>query len=347
MNITANLAPDLSNYTQRDYRRFLSAHLQFLIGLCKLSKTSVNTFINQLLSSLFITTHLSSSSNFHAQINSFVQDSKSSAPSTLTRLLSLIRLINDGNAIVSNYGTNFDYFLSQIPQIHQEYIMYTEAIVYDDNCSCRLNASCTVSAAFYEKDSWNPVFLRGLKMGCTPRESFLFSTLECFYDLSCVKLIQDYAGLSESNNSTSTIMHYAMNESRFLRNTTIINLLNEVFIEQWSISINYSSYFDQCSPSLCSYTYIQKFNILYIITRLLGLYGGLSLVLKWICPMVVSFVAKQYQRWKKSTNSVEPVFIIHRVNVKTTTVVSTCTDVHGNQNNGVLSPKISKYRYTD
>ncbi|CAF1526195.1 unnamed protein product, partial [Adineta steineri] len=57
-NLTAGLVPNLTEYEQRDYRRFLSAHLQFLTRLCQLSMDLVNDAVNQLNSSLLVTTQL-------------------------------------------------------------------------------------------------------------------------------------------------------------------------------------------------------------------------------------------------------------------------------------------------
>ncbi|CAF3744360.1 unnamed protein product [Adineta steineri] len=109
-NVTVDLAPDVSVYNARDYRRFLSAHLQCLTGLCSLSMQSVNDSIGQLLSSLYITTQLQSLTTFQTHIDSMVQQSKSTAPATFARLLSILRAANHGNAIISSYGTNFKYY---------------------------------------------------------------------------------------------------------------------------------------------------------------------------------------------------------------------------------------------
>ncbi|CAF3831351.1 unnamed protein product, partial [Adineta steineri] len=109
LNITANLASDLSPYSQKDYRRFLSTHLHFLGGLCQLSIQTVNQSIQQSLSSLMITKQLLSEENFILHINSMINEAKSNAPSTFIRLLSLLQATNHGNAIVSVYGTNYQY----------------------------------------------------------------------------------------------------------------------------------------------------------------------------------------------------------------------------------------------
>ncbi|CAF0976794.1 unnamed protein product [Adineta steineri] len=109
-NVTAELAPNVSVYDARDYRLFLSAHLQCLTGLCNLSMQSVNDSIGQLLSSLYITTQLQSPTAFQTHIDSVVQQSKSTAPAAFARLLSILRATNHGNAIISSYETNFKYY---------------------------------------------------------------------------------------------------------------------------------------------------------------------------------------------------------------------------------------------
>ncbi len=294
----------------RDYRRFLSAHLQFLTGLCQLSTQSVNNSIDQFLSSLFVTSQLLSEMVFDARLNSIIEENKSNAPTTFTRLLLLIRNINHGNAIISSYGSNFEYTISLDSLIHNSFT-HTQAIIYDNNCSCGLHQNCTSQANFIRTNPSATVSIKGLKMGCTPSESFLASTLECFYDSSCINLIQEYTSHTNNINSTYSHIPLSTNMSRFLINTTISELINNLFIEKWKTTINYSSYFEHCAPLVCSYTYIQKLNSLYTMTLLFGLHGGLTIVLDWICPMIIQIINKVYQHRKRRTNIVQPVSTIN------------------------------------
>ncbi len=76
--------------------------------------------------------------------------------------------------------------------------------------------------------------------------------------------------------------------SRYSWNETIVNdLVKNLFIETWTTSMNYRNYFDQCSPSQCTYTYVEQINLFYSITAMISLFGGLSVVLEWFCPIVV------------------------------------------------------------
>ncbi|CAF0872322.1 unnamed protein product [Adineta steineri] len=92
----------------------------------------------------------------------------------------------------------------------------------------------------------------------------------------------------------------------------------------------------QCSPLLCSYTYSQQFNLLYTITLLLGLQGGLTIVLKWICPKILQIVEKVYQHRKKRTNIVQPVS-----SLEITVADHIQTDI-GNPTNGEQSTPMTK-----
>ncbi|UJR29678.1 hypothetical protein I4U23_017226 [Adineta vaga] len=298
-NLTMNLISNLSIYDLKDYRRFLSAHLQYLTGLCELVNKSVNTSIHQLLSSLFITTKLQTEIVFHTRINSLIEQSKSNAPKIFSRLFDLVRSINHGNRIVSTYGTNFDY-IAPFNEI-DDYFAYTYDMIYDNNCSCTLYQNCTSQANFIKINSSEMFLIKGLKIGCTPSESFHASTLECFYDSLCINSIEQYMNSinSSSSLSTSTI-------SRFSINTTINELIDKLFIEEWIISINYSLYFQKCLPLFCSYTYIQQFNLLYAIAFVLGIQSGLTIILKWICPQIVRILAKIYHYRKRRVNTVQP-----------------------------------------
>ncbi|CAF1187805.1 unnamed protein product [Adineta ricciae] len=67
-------------------------------------------------------------------------------------------------------------------------------------------------------------------------------------------------------------------EFRFtpISSTPIGTLIDELFIESWQNSSNYSSYYSICAPSNCRYTYVERNDFVYTLTTILGLYGGLT-----------------------------------------------------------------------
>ncbi|UJR23749.1 hypothetical protein I4U23_026726 [Adineta vaga] len=144
-SLTSGLVSDLSSYSQRDYRRFLLAHLQFLQGLCEISIELISNFVNQFHSSLFITTQLLSQMNFRQRLNSTIEQSKSNPQQIFYSLLLLIRKINHRNGLISTYGTNYEYIISW-DELHKVYVP-RQPIIYE-NCSCDLNLNCTSQANF-------------------------------------------------------------------------------------------------------------------------------------------------------------------------------------------------------
>ncbi|CAF1545864.1 unnamed protein product [Adineta steineri] len=121
----------------------------------------------------------------------------------------------------------------------------------------------------------------GLKIGCLSSESFLQSTLECFYDLNCIQLIQNYTNYEYNNNSKNSFIPFSStNMTKILINTTISQLIDELFIDDWNRTLNYSSYYRQCSPIDCSYSYIQKLNSIHTLQLLIGFQDGLTIILQ-------------------------------------------------------------------
>ncbi|CAF1035768.1 unnamed protein product [Adineta steineri] len=188
--LVAGLVSNLSNYAQRDYRRFLYAHLRFLTELCQLSKESTDKAIKQFLTSLSVSAELMSEIKFHERLELLIEQVRSNAPAAFAHNLLLIRNINLGNAIISAYGTNYEYIFDGVEDDNSYFA--TQAILYDDGCTCGLYLNCTTQASFIEAHSSETIAIKGLKIGCTPSESLHASTLECFYNQSCLNLIQRY-----------------------------------------------------------------------------------------------------------------------------------------------------------
>ena len=232
---------------------------------------------------------------FHSTLDLLIEQDQFNAPTTFVHLLTLIRNLNHGNAIISTYQSNFQYNFSLEST---EVWIPTEAIIYDENCSCGQFSNCTTQAAFLDNNNSSKVIpINGLMIGCLPSEALRASTLECFYDSACIDLIQ------QSINDSSQIIPLSQNISQFSPNTTIAELIDNLFIEQWITTHNYSSYFHQCVPFSCTYSYIERINVLYTVTFLLALQGGLSIVLQWLCPRLVLILFQIFSYRKNKRNA--------------------------------------------
>ncbi len=84
-------------------------------------------------------------------------------------------------------------------------------------------------------------------------------------------------------------------------------LIDELFIETWQNTSNYSDYFSACAPLTFRYTYVERKNALYILTAFLGLYGGLTVGLKFIVWNVLLIYWKLRQWFSNRRNPIQPV----------------------------------------
>ncbi|CAF1437934.1 unnamed protein product [Adineta steineri] len=274
--ITSSIVANLSKYDKRDYRRYLTSHLQYLRGLCQLSIKTVVDDKEQLLSRSLITNELLSENEFTKHFNEFEEQHRLNLPKLFDRLLMLILSMNHGNAFMSTHGTNYQYIAPWFDIKDPSYVI-TEALLYDHECSCALSRYCSSDAYLFNNKSRKTIFIEGMKIGCTPSESFHQSTLQCFYNSSCLHLLVE-----------NSIVPLVPRESRYLINTTIDELRKNLFLENWNTTSNYSAYFHQCSPSICSYS--------------------LSIIFQWICPKLVLMIFYIYLYLKKKrNNSIHPI----------------------------------------
>jgi hypothetical protein len=91
----------------------------------------------------------------------------------------------------------------------------------------------------------------------------------------------------------------ALNESLssvYFKNSTIKELLDNLMIEQWNFFSIFENYYNQCQPIKCIYTFETNNDMIYIVTTLFGIVGGLITVLKFIVPRLVKLVRKREEQ---------------------------------------------------
>ncbi|CAF4298637.1 unnamed protein product, partial [Adineta steineri] len=94
-----------------------------------------------------------------------------------------------------------------------------------------------------------------------------------------------------------TIPHYitpldSTISSQYFPNTSIEKIFNEIMIEEWNYSSPYSIYYQKCKPSFCLFTYEKKTSIIYIITIIISLIGGINVILRLFSPFIIKIIFK-------------------------------------------------------
>ena len=159
------------------------------------------------------------------------------------------------------------------------YISYTDSQL----CYCIDSSNCTYPSGIYPNltgfDSYRyygsmipPMIsstqISGLHIGCTSFDSIMESTLQCFYDNNCLLELFNKTNAKPLNISSNTI------------DTKIRTLMEELFVESWSSEKDFASFFKECQPKKCTYSYNSRGNVGFVISVILSLIGGLFVALK-------------------------------------------------------------------
>jgi hypothetical protein len=86
-----------------------------------------------------------------------------------------------------------------------------------------------------------------------------------------------------------------------LPNITINEIFSQLFVEDWINSSNYSSYYTRCQPSQCTYIIQKRFDTVYMLTIMIGFYGGLGAILDIILPPIVKVLRRRWIK-RRQTN---------------------------------------------
>lgn len=189
-------------------------------------------------------------------------------------------------------------------------------LISSDSCNCHFSSTCIFPFSIYGNYSGSPSLfdVPDFYFGCYAIESLLQSKLKCFYNQSCIDELTHYMSSSISMNIT------ALNASlsrRYSVNSTIQELVEDLMIEEWNVSVMYKTYYNECQPIQCTYKVETRNNFIYILTILFGIGGILATVLKLIVPRLVKFARKK-RRWQQQA----PGKIKSKTKVESTDVTS-------------------------
>ena len=187
---------------------------------------------------------------------------------------------------------------------------------YNQTCTCLISNQCVRPQGFYCRSiSCNRPTLPpnqtipGLVVSCFPVSSLLLSTFECFYNQSCIQMLYDWR-LFEIDDVyyplTLNVTPLDPNQpSRFSSTTKLEAIISRLLLEEWINTTSKSAHYQQCNPKICTYTYTARFETVYVITTVIGLFGGLFVILRLSIPFIIHFPFQQIM--KRRTRPVEPI----------------------------------------
>ncbi|CAF1279307.1 unnamed protein product [Adineta ricciae] len=291
------------SYDRRDIRTRGGAYFVFLSTLCQISQKTIDNAKEQFLDTSFVNTHMISQLDFDIQINNTISQFQNDTLIKFSQSLKFLRDIINGNALISSYSLNWDWFR----ETNSSYrISSVQPVRTMSGCSCGTQNDCTDQAGIFDtvSNSIPRFFFPGWYVGCSVVETLLRSTLQCFYDQHCLNLFFSKMKTFAWEYSTEINISVINYTSHFHRNAIIEKLVNELFIEQWIIQKSYSLFYNQSLPYECIYQIEKEDYLIHTMSTILGLYGGLTIILRFITPILIDIVF--YLRQRCRTNTVIP-----------------------------------------
>ncbi|UJR07370.1 hypothetical protein I4U23_011656 [Adineta vaga] len=280
-------------------------YLQFARSLCDYAKFLLGQQGKQFLSTFYTTSFLTTSEQFEKyfklQINQFQQ----ALSSYYKRLIKISRISISGNSLLSPAKTNYEWDLvnttgAQIafPSASRVIQLKTKPKVYNN-----VTYPCHIPSKFYKQHLYFPnskIPIPGLYLSCYFIDGLLKSTLECFYNITCLQLLQNL--MLSPINLVAFKMNFPLNSSLYRMNSTVEELSDLLFVDEWSHNISYQSYPDQCHPKECLYTFVTRSHFRYIITTLFSIMGGLAKVLTVLIPPSIKIYHRLWQYLRRKQN---------------------------------------------
>ncbi len=271
-----------------DFRASGKIAFQTLRSFCELINSTILDNRIQFYSNQYVSAFVIHQQLLNFQIESLTGQFRSSITNSFLLSLATIRDTTEANTLLSGRLINADMMIRDGKQI----LIYP--LRYMDNCTCLTSRAC-IDKNGYSFFAYNlgskPLFnVPEFYYGCYFIEALLQSSLKCFYNRSCVKELESHL---MSSVPMTIIPLDASVPSNYSVNSVIEELVNNLMIEEWNVSMIYERYYNECQPAQCTYKIQARNNIIYIVITLVGITGGLITALKLIVPRVVKLVRKK------------------------------------------------------
>ena len=298
------LQPNRSDSSLDDIRPMLSFFWQTIAGLCAVSEQTWKDTMAGFTAAHLLTPVAADEHLIRSQVQAALDTHISLARAALSRDLLAIRRSITGNQLVSALATNF--YLRRPPTHADDSNVLKMTPRRFDNCSCLNNKGCPRSAiVVIDETRGQSVFISGMVVDCLMVDATLASTLECYHQSTCFSLLHPSPSIDIPLLSNGTNTHFSVND-------TVQVLLNGMMIDEVVADIDLNLFYSECNPSSCSYSYSQRLNFLYSLTIIIGVFGGLSTVLRVMAILVAEIVLQRRNRHSLDNRADQPVLAVRR-----------------------------------
>ena len=279
-----------------DFRFVATLTFQSLRFLCELANRSISLKLDEFDTYNYVSANVVPETTLQSQSQALIEDFMSSTVTSFILSLRTIRDTTQANILLSAIMTNYFLYASV-----NSMDVRAATISYGSDCGCASSPSCHSASVIYANNSLADVWtIPGMNDGCYVMEALRASSLNCFYDHLCLTRLFGLMGFPSTGNATTLDTNRAVH---FDPNTTVGSMVDEMMIESWNWSVSHRSYYEKCHPKHCTYSVVGRHDLIYIITTVFGLIGGLETVLRFLVPRLVSLLFKCLNRYDRRTEN--------------------------------------------
>lgn len=282
-----------------DFRLVASSHFVQLKSFCSLANQTIQDALAIFDNTPFLSSQAVSVSTLTIESNALITTFQHLTEDIFTLQIRFIQNTSYGNQLLSSLFTNAIIYADNYigNDLTIEILSAGYKLSNTTDCSCILEPfSCASATSIYGGHIGNTtnrdilVSVPNFFLGCFTTDSLFQSTLECFYHQSCLDKIQPH--IPNFNMTALTISP----TSQYKFNTTIGKIIQHLLVESWNTSVSFEKYYSACAPQRCTYSYDKQANFVFLLTTLVSLFGGLTVVLRIISPFLILIFFKRYRR---------------------------------------------------
>ena len=294
---------NISYANRADFRVTGSAQFLALAAFCRLSQRISASSISRFYTTSLLSPEVLPRNGLGLTVELSIEEFQQTISASFQSQWNLTNRLIFGNKLLSSLDTALGTMVYSYP--NDEVPFLSEAFSYYDieltRCLCQNDYNCRSPSMLYREilyDEYWPftpatgdveMMIPGFYTGCLPVNSLLQSSLECFCDQTCVDQLAFLVAGGEQFSAVD--LH---EESLFQQNSTVESILGRIMIEHWKSNFSHRAYFDQCKPLYCSYFVNERRTVIFVLTQVIGLLGGLTLILTLIIPKMVHYVRNRH-----------------------------------------------------
>ena len=268
-----------------DYRMNGPSQFRILAAFCQQAEQTISNALRVFLQTQYVSSQVVSPQLFEFQAYSLIEAWRSMTINQSMYINQFVRAMIRGNQLLHS-----DSDIPLLGDLVSSKMTVKPLIL--ENCSCVLSPLCLTHMSIYYpvEDTSIPIEIHRIPnffVGCYFVEGLLASTLECYYNLSCVLELYHYIPYASFLNFS------ILDESRNQPNETIESIFNRLMVDSWSSNISFISFYNSCAPLSCTVEYRRRNDLFSVTTAITGVFGGLSLGLKFIILFVVRLIEKR------------------------------------------------------